>query len=199
MEHWQDARPFVGGRDFLHHEWASFLSRVDWDYFVTLTLDPSRYPRSGPESWLHSWRWFLFAWLCASAEKVGQVRRDDAGRLRGPWINAWRHGRGRPMWVLALEPHRSGRLHAHVLLKLTRDLPWLDYRVGQQLWWDNRGLAQFERPRSQGHVAAYVAKYVVKLGSDALTLSDNFDASQISPWRGGCCSGAAPMAVELQG
>lgn len=161
--------------------WSFLLSRVEWDYFITLTYDPKRYPRAGEESWLSSWRWFLFAWLKACALQAGAATEDPGdGRLRGSWANAWRHGRGRPWWALALEPHRDDRLHAHVLLKLTRDLPWLDWRIGQDLWWKNRGLCKFEVPRDQNHVAAYVSKYILKSGSDSVTLSDNFDAPMMA-------------------
>lgn len=162
--------------------WQELLSRVQWDYFLTLTYDPKRYPRSGPESWLKAWRWFLFAWLSECALQAGQAERDERGRLCGSWMNAWRKGRGQPMWILALEPHRDDRLHAHVLLKLTRHLTWLDYEVGQKLWQGSRGHCWFEVPRSRGQVAAYVAKYVVKLGSDALTLSPNFDAARMASY-----------------
>ena len=160
--------------------WHNLLSRVTWSYFITLTYDPSRFPRSGEESWLSSWRWFLFAWLSSCAEANGQAWRDSEGRWHGSWANAWRHGRGRPIWALALEPHRDDRLHAHVLLRLTRDLPWLDYKSGQSLWWKNRGLCKFERPRSQEHVCSYVSKYILKRGSDAVTLSENFEAPRIT-------------------
>ena len=161
------------------HAWAELLSRVPWDYFITLTYDPKRFPRSGEESWQSSWRWFLFAWLSRCALAAG-CAQEHGTRLSGPWVNAWRKGRGRPMWVLALEPHRDDRLHAHVLVKLTRDLPWLDYRIGQKLWQSNRGICWFDKPRSQSHVAAYVAKYVVKSGSDSITLSENFDAARMA-------------------
>lgn len=161
-------------------QWASLLSRVAWSYLVTLTLDPKRYPRSGPESWLSMWRWWLFAWLSTCALRSGAAHTDDRGRLRGPWVNAYRAGRGQPMWVLAIEPHRDDRLHVHGLVKLTRDLPWLDYRAGHEIWQAQRGHAWIEAPRSQDQVAAYVSKYVVKCGPDALTLSPNFDAAMMS-------------------
>lgn len=164
----------------VRHGWGDLLSRQPWSYFLTLTFDPKRFARSGPESWLSSWRWFLFAWLSECAIQAGKAHRDDRGRLHGPWANAWRHGRGRPVWCLALEPHADGRLHAHVLLRLTSDLPWLDWSVGQRLWADARGLCRFEVPRSKDHVSNYVAKYVVKFGSDAITLSENFDAPRMA-------------------
>lgn len=161
--------------------WGEMLSRVPWSYFLTLTLDPKKYPRSGPESWASAWRWFLFAWLSRCAVQAGAAA-EDGGRLRGPWINAWRKGRGQPMWVLALEPHRDDRLHAHVLLKLTRDLPWLDYKIGQRLWQENRGICWFEVPESQARVTGYVTKYVVKSCSDSLLLSENFSAPRMASY-----------------
>lgn len=172
-----------GSQGFLNtarvrHGWSDLLCRVEWDLFVTLTFDPKRFPRSGPEGWLSSVRWFLAAWLQASAVAAG-LAYTDGRRLRGPWANAWRHGRGRPMWCLAIEPHADGRLHAHVLVKLAGQLKRLDWAIGSRLWNDSRGLCRFEVPRSQEHVTRYVAKYVVKFGSDAVTLSENFDAARM--------------------
>lgn len=160
--------------------WQELLSRCQWDYFLTLTLDPKRFPRSGPESWVKSFRWFLFTWLSESAIVAGVARKDERGRLSGSWVNAWRKGRGQPMWVLALEPHRDDRLHAHVLVKMTRYLEWLDFSAGQKLWQANRGICWFEVPKSAARVGAYVAKYVVKCGGDALTFSPNFDAARMA-------------------
>lgn len=195
----QDVRGDLTPAGLVRHEWAALLGRVPWDYFVTLTFDPKRHPRSGVESWVKAWRWFLFAWVCACAKAAGQCREWDRpeawqetergtwrrrpGRvgLSGPWINAWRRG-ARPSWVLALEPHQDGRLHAHVLVKLSGDLRRLDYRVGQDLWRGSRGVCWFEKPRSRERVAEYVAKYVTKWGSDALTFSENFDAARLA-----CC------------
>lgn len=166
-------------RDELRVSWRELLTRVPWSYFVTLTYDPKRFPRSGPESWLKSWRWFLFAWMSECAVQSGQCHLVG-GRLRGPWINALRHGRAQPMWILALEPHRDDRLHAHVLLLMTRHQPWLDYTVGQRIWQENRGFCWFEKPRSLVHVSDYLAKYVTKLGPDAIVLSPNFDAARMA-------------------
>lgn len=162
--------------------YAELLSRVPWSYFVTLTADPKRYPRMGFESWTKAWVWFHYQWLKSAAIAAGQARWDDqAEKLRGPWANAWRRGSGHPQWALALEPHRDDRLHAHALVRLTSDLPWLDYRIGQELWSKSgRGSwCRFEVPRSPADVCSYVSKYVVKCGSDAITFSDNFEAPRM--------------------
>lgn len=163
--------------------WASMLNRVPWSLFVTLTFDPKRYPRSGPESWLSSWSWFQHAWLSEAAIAAGQAWRDQAGYIRGPWANAWRHGRGRPMWALALEPHNDGRLHAHGLLKFPPGVERLDFAEGQKLWAANRGKwCRFEVPRSHDHVCGYVAKYILKDSGECLHLSPNFEAPAMA-----CC------------
>lgn len=179
MRRWQERFAPVGcdSKQF-HAEYASLLSRVGWSYLITLTLDPKRFPRSGPESWLKMWRWFLFTWMATCAMKAGQAWKDGH-RIKGPWANAYRHGRGQPMWILATEPHRDDRLHAHGLVMLTRDLPWLEYAEGHKIWRAERGLAWIEAPKSQARVAGYVSKYVVKGGPDALTFSPNFDAAMM--------------------
>jgi len=160
--------------------WAELLGRVAWDYFVTLTVDPRRWPRMGEEAWRKAWSWFMYAWIAECAVRAGQAVYDR-GRVRGPWANAWGKGRGRPMTVLALEPHRDGRLHAHALVKLTRDLKWLDYSVGHEIWNRERGRAWIERPHDAEHVVRYVTKYVTKhqYGSGSIDLSENFDAARL--------------------
>jgi hypothetical protein len=155
---------------------------VPWSYFVTLTADPSRYGRVGPELWLKSWRWFHYEWLKECAVATGRAHVDEAGKLRGPWANGWRHGKGHPIWVVGLEPHRDGRLHCHALLRLTGELQRLDYQIGQALW-AKRGrgrICRFEVPRSRDDVCVYVSEYVAKGGSDAITFSENYDAPRMS-------------------
>lgn len=181
MRRWHERFTPVGCTSVkFRDECAGLLARVAWTYMVTLTVDPKRFPRMGPESWLKAWRWFLYTWLSTCAVEAGQARRDPDGRMRGPWVNAYRAGRGCPMWILATEPHRDDSLHAHSLVKLTRDLPWLDYKVGHRIWNRDRGHAWIESPRDQVHVVGYVSKYVMKGGLDGLTFSPNWDAARMA-------------------
>lgn len=186
----------VRARAAVRDAWVELLGRVGWDLFITLTLDPRRYARSGQESWLKAWEWFLWTWCKETAIGDGVAWEDDhTGKLKGPWANGWRHGR-RPMWVLVMEPHDNGKLHAHVLLKFNAGgLLRLDWAAGQAIWEANRGKwCRFEVPRSQDDVCGYVAKYVLKGGDLALgslVLSDNFQAPRITPAAVGGVSASA--------
>lgn len=159
--------------------YTELLKRVEWSLFATMTFDPKRYPRSSEMVWISSWRWFLFTWMKETALDYGQLRVTEAGRYRGPFINAWRRGQGRPMWVLAFEPHRDNRLHCHVLMKLKREMN-LDWKKGCDIWYKNRGICWFEKPVDQHQVCNYVTKYFSKSGtSDAFVFSENFDSPKM--------------------
>lgn len=168
-------------RQAVHQGYTELLSRVPWSYFVTLTADPKR-GRMGPESWLKSWRWFHYEWLKECAVATGRAWAGDDGQVHGPWVNRWRAGKDRPVWVVGLEPHRDGRLHCHALLRLTGDVQRLDYERGQSLW-SRRGRGawcRFEVPRNRADVCAYVSDYVSKGGSDAIYFSDTYDAPRMA-------------------
>lgn len=181
MRRWQERFVPVGctSKQF-QEEYAELLSRVAWTYLVTLTMDPKRFPRSGPESWLKAWQWFIFTWCASCAVKSGLARWGEDGRLKGSWANANRRGAGAPMWVLATEPHRDDRLHVHALVKAPSMLPRLEYSEGHRIWNEARGWAWIEAPKDQGHVVSYVSKYVLKFGPDGLRLSPNFDAPRMT-------------------
>lgn len=179
MRRWHERFTPVGcDSTYLRSQWAQFLGRAAWTYLITLTFDPKRHPRSGPEQWVKAWRWFLFAWMSSCAIQAGLAKREG-DRIRGPWVNSYRKGRGVPMWVLATEPHRDDRLHAHALLMMTRNQPWLRYSEAHRVWQGSYGWLGLEKPKSQLQVSAYVSKYVVKCGPDALTISPNFDAARM--------------------
>lgn len=74
----------------LANAWAEWLGAVHWQLFVVLTFDPSRV--SAVSSKLANLETF---WWCTQSAKV----------LRVPLG-----------WLYAVERHRSGRHHAHVLM-----------------------------------------------------------------------------------
>src|SRR5438093_2834606 len=70
--------------------WIDFLSHIPWELLVTLTFDP---------------------------KKAFPVNRDLAGREAFEWCGLLARTVRRPVaYVIALERHRSGQFHAHVLL-----------------------------------------------------------------------------------
>lgn len=121
--------------------WVEFLSRWEWDWFLTLTFRANVHPEAADKAFR------LF---------VSQINRE----LFGPrW---YKHRRG-IRWVRALEMQRRDVIHYHALfggagLSDLRRLFWMDR------WNEIAGYARIEEPRDVALVHGYVAKYVTKGG-----------------------------------
>ncbi len=169
------------------------LSRHDWDVFLTGTY--ARPVRTSEKIVRDTYN-FLWLWQLETAEQRGKCfttfeeKRDGYGRLictheryHGPWFNSYRKGRAQPVWVLGIEPHRSGALHIHMLIRWSDKLPNLDHALGMKLWNAPRsegGLGyglrcHIETPRSQGDVAGYLSKCAV--GDGDIQWSQSFDVA----------------------
>lgn len=74
----------------LSEAWGTFLGRVPWQLFVTLTFDPIQWPSVDKQLAMKE-----AIWWCQQTSRL--VRRPLA-------------------WALAAERGRGGRWHAHVLL-----------------------------------------------------------------------------------
>jgi len=181
--------------DNVRRGWAELLSRYTWDVFATLTYAN---PVWAGEKVVRDFRRWLWRWQFETALERGLAasrtieRRDAYGRIRdthekvtGPWYNSYRKGRADPVWVLGVEAHQSGTLHAHAIIRWSVQLPDLERRLGWDLWKGaghanglGLGFARIEPPRGQDDVAGYVSKYVVKGGE--ITLSPSFDAHRLA-------------------
>lgn len=179
--------------------WAELLGGYVWDYFVTLTRDPGRAGRFGPENLVKAVEWFLRSWQIESAIGAGVCERiarpgwvavadrvcgrivrgqvwGEREKLRGPWWNAYRARIGHPVWVLGVERHRDGRLHAHLAVRLASVLlRRLDFSAGHKLWNNSYGFSWIQSARSSGAVSRYVSKYVAK---GDIELSPNFSSGR---------------------
>lgn len=153
--------------------WVELLTRYRWDVFATLTW---RNPTSA-EVIIKNLKWWLWNWQLETAIKRGLAWLDDECKARGPWANAYRRGRRRPVWVIGIEPHKSGRLHAHAMIQWDDGLNDLNRQHGWRIWHSAYGRARIEPPRSQEDVAEYCSKYVVKDGD--VTLSPSFKAARM--------------------
>jgi len=174
----------------LREAWSLLLARYRWDTFATLTF---KFPRRDPFEIVNAFNIWLFKWHCEQAVAAGQMketraRRQDAygrplpDRLKrsGPFINAWKRGRMKPVYVLGIEPHKSGALHLHAVIRF--NVPWTMQRTtGWRIWSDEEheqgmkmGISRIEPPESQGDVLEYCSKYVTKGGD--LVLSPSFNA-----------------------
>lgn len=175
--------------------WAELLSRYKWDAFATLTYAD---PVWACEKIVRDFQRWLFTWQLETAldRQLAVVetrtRFDAYGRetsshqkIHGSWYNSYRKGRCRPIWVLGVERHQSGSLHAHAIIKWSEFLPDLERRLGWELWAGTKheagyghGFARIEPPRDQEDVAGYVSKYVVKGGE--IYLSPSFNAHRLT-------------------
>ncbi|MCA9280711.1 MAG: hypothetical protein H6812_13645 [Phycisphaeraceae bacterium] len=166
--------------------WSELLARYQWDTFATLTYGGSVWC---DEKIVRNFRTWLFRWQEFTAIERGLLTvtpGDDGERVkrRGPWWNNYRKGRAFPTFVLGIEPHKSGKLHAHAIIRWSPLLPNLEHRLGKRLWYEGKdkggfgfGFARTESPRCQNDVADYVAKYVTKGGE--IVLSASFDAARL--------------------
>lgn len=134
-----------GSRPDLEAAWVSFLSKWQWDWFVTMTFrgDPPHPERADAQ-----WRFWC-----------SRLSRSIYG---ANWHRAARRGRG-IHWVRATEHQRRGAIHFHALiganrLDEARRLYWMDQ------WWKLAGYSRILPPRSAEAVASYCAKYVTKEG-----------------------------------
>jgi hypothetical protein len=178
----------------LRAAWVSLLSRYPWCCFATLTFKNPRHDSyeivNAFDIWLMKWH-ETEAIANGAMKKVLVPRKDAYGRPKpdrvkrsGTWWNKWRKGQGRPVYVLGIEPHQSGDLHLHAVIKF--NTPWTMQRcVGWRIWsmkdykpGMDMGWSRIEPPASQLDVAGYCSKYVTKGGD--LVLSSSFNAKGIS-------------------
>jgi len=82
------------------------------------------------------------------------------------------------MYALGVEPHRSGRLHAHALVKFPECFGEVKFRYAAELWFKWHGGSRFELPQTVDDVSSYVSKYVTHPSCDLL-LSPSFEAPRL--------------------
>ena len=175
--------------------WADLVSRYDWTIFATLTFSMPQHSVFRCHEFFTHWlnRWgreeATKRQLCSRSE---HPQHDAYGRQvglkvrhHGPYANAVKKQRQyiRPPYVLGIEPHKSGALHMHAVIRepsFFKD-EW-ERRLGWRLWscspdegGSGLGISRIEPPRESMSVVDYVTKYVTK-GSD-LILGVGFDAA----------------------
>jgi len=109
--------------------------------------------------------WHVFGALTYDQRRREVLPGSDVARAH---VRRWLRAHSRPEGVsveaavVALEYQRNGWPHFHPLLRLRGgDHPRSHELLGQS-WFREHGYAKLERPRDQGDVAAYAAKYLVK-------------------------------------
>jgi hypothetical protein len=120
------------GRQFndeLLAAWGELLSTVDWDLFCTFTYSESVWSTEKVA------RDFKKLHYLAAAKSAGRSKNNR--RHRAIHIDE-----GLPPYILAIEPHKSGTLHAHVLLGVrpapgVRANSTLSKTLLQETWQEN--------------------------------------------------------------
>lgn len=122
-----------------YREWLPRLA--SWDFYATLTYDPSRSKDPGAPPSHEAAKRHLAGYL------------TDLSELRSAAV----------LGAFALEHTKNGQPHWHGLLALGGVLA-LRERDLYRPWFDRRGYAKVSaiRPGTEAQVAAYVAKYLVK-------------------------------------
>ena len=158
--------------------WSELLSRYRWDWFATLTW--RRDVGVGMESAVRSFRGWLYACALRQAVRQGLAVVEPGGRPRGSWANAYRAGKAWavPVFALGVERHGDGVIHLHGLVKFSDKLGDVSRRDAWADWFKRHGINRIEPPKSSGHVARYVSKYIAKDGE--IVLSGSFDAPAFS-------------------
>ena len=177
------------------------MSRYLWHWFVTLTF---RTGRCDPFELVKIFRLWLTRVLAdeAVSRGLGEIvikparRQGDPPRRkqRGRYFNGVkrRDDAWLPVWVLGVEPHQSGDLHMHAVVKLPDALPDVNRKRAWHTWTDDRplgfgnGFARIEPPKSFEDVLGYCCKYVSKDASRGgwLELSHSFNAPTAMPLAG---------------
>lgn len=148
-------------REEVKGAWGEWLSRWQWDWWVTLTYDPKRRPSASATHTAVGWSLSNRHWHEWLAEAVG----DSSGS--SPWP-------GSPFWVRGREPNpwRYGT-HFHALVggvgtDTSRKRAW-------ESWFIKHGLARIEPYDPRRGAGYYVSKYVIKELGD-ITFSPNLDS-----------------------
>ena len=138
--------PFYAGTEELVDAFAEWLSRWEWDYWVTLT---HRFPQSEFTS-----RKVVESWLRAMSEGTRT-------------LNSW------PISAaLFQERHKSGLPHWHGLLRLPKHLVSATGAWGSWFGLKNGGRAKVESYDSGRGASFYLAKYCLKdLGESIIQVS----------------------------
>lgn len=117
--------------------------------------------------------WDLFGTLTYRQGEVGGNETKYQNAMPAPeavvrhvkgWLREGGRRIGRPVEaaVVGIEAHKSGWPHCHALVRLPGGLQYPDVQLLGQTWYERRGYAKLEAPKTQHDVCLYVSKYVTK-------------------------------------
>jgi hypothetical protein len=145
FEHDRWAQRTRGTPDTLAAAWASFLGHIPWQWFVTLTFDPTRrFPVTRELASREAYRW------CGL---VGYTYRNPVA------------------WVYAIERHKSGSHHAHVLL--VGLVEKANVTAAVELWRERNGRVYAQPVAGTSRLTLYATKSASADGE--IVLSDTLE------------------------
>jgi hypothetical protein len=153
---------------------VDYISPVDWDIAGSLTF---RYKHLNYDLCFKIFREFLFTWETEDvrSKEIAKDWQSPRGESFRKWVNSRKKDRAnsKPIWIMAVEPHKSGRLHLHFLLKSSPFIGLMDESLGKQIWQAPRGReCRIETPRSQRACVRYIVKCI--MNGMQYDLSSNF-------------------------
>ncbi len=132
--------------------WKELLARYEWKFFITLTFrDNARGHEPAPEAAekaVRAWVSEIHEQLYASATPAVADFTDLVG-IR---------------YAVAIERGQDLRINCHLLLAGGDRVGQARWEPWSRRWFAMRGCCRIARPRNQGDVAGYCAKYTVKGG-----------------------------------
>ena len=142
----------------LGEAWGDFLSQIRWEWFVSQTFATNPHPEQAIKYFR---RW------------INELNKSLYGHR---WNKRAPFG---VIWVMAVEPHKSGEAHLHSVIRgvgETRRLTWMDRWVELA---PATGWSRIRPINSNPRDCRYVSKYAAKGGS--VYFSDNFLAPGTDP------------------
>jgi len=124
----------------------------NWDYFVTLTYDPVKVLRGRGEEAQRGVRY----------DNLGRPIRVGLSKMRrdvARFIKDAGDAVGGVDLVAGIEPHETGSLHAHALVKIVKGVGAGDIRALHAAWFPLHGFMKVENARDRNVRARYVTKY----------------------------------------
>lgn len=184
--------------------WTSFLldkfhGRVD--YMATLTIDMKRWNEPIPEHpaggrGRGATRWRQKEVVDLPPERTYKAFNYFVYNINDRLFGRHWERRGQGVrYAVARELQTRGTTHFHALLSHDGSA-WLDYRWGWHTWWGIMGGSDFERPRSQGDVCRYIAKYITKGYDGEIHGRRSGEIELSAPWTWEGIPHASPLPLE---
>ena len=174
--------PPSSSRSVVSNEYADWLGDVEWNSFITFTLESTSNQKrvmdfSHLENKVHKVIYQHTRALWNGYEQSGEAclhRSKVDEHTVGNFSRKWKNGKLKPNYIIALEPHKNGSPHAHVLIghPAIEFAKW-DFHLWRELW--NRvrhgGIFKLEPIRNSQKVTKYITKYVTKSNGYPLAIN----------------------------